>query len=222
MTQTLEKRSDQFYLFSSCKGTLKTTTISFDNIYYTVNAPPPTPPVPSDELVNNNFEEGTLSPWITDGTSDRVDIKVLEGRAVMTFARIHPTADTPAELFQNFQTLVRLGRKIRIIADVYTNIPETGTRCTVEIYAGGVLVWSVSDTPDSNTYSVDESLTSTEDFDWFYLHGSCNGFGASTSISFDNVYLILDSSISSTPAPRDLTSSSSQTSSSSAVPSTTS
>ena len=216
VTQTLEKRSDQFYLFSSCTGTLKTTTISFDNIYYTVNAPPPTPPAPSDELVNNSFEEGTLSPWITDGTSDRVDIKVLEGRAVMTFARIHPTADTPAELFQNFQTLVRVGQKFRIVADVYTNIPETGTRCSVNIYAGGVLVWSV-DTPDSNTYLIDESLTSTEDFDWFYLHGSCNGFGVSTSISFDNVYLILDSSISSTPAPRDLTSSSSRTSSSTSV-----
>lgn len=184
--QTLTAGSVQFSLFSSCKGTLKTTRVSFDNVYYTVNSPP------STELVNGDFGSGDLSSWTTRGGAS-TDFGVIDGRAVITYSRLTTSTEAPAYIEQLINTQLQVGQKIRVQADVLITIPNAGaTGCAASINIEDLLAWSVKGVADSSsTYRVDVELTLTSASQIFFLYSSCRGYDKTTSVSFDNVVLTL-------------------------------
>jgi hypothetical protein len=185
---TLTAGTDQFYLFSTCKGTDTTTTISFDNIYYTVNAFP----APSEGLVNNNFKSGILSPWKMEDDAGTVDFAVVDGRAAITYSQIDADMSSPSRIYQTLQKPIEAGQHIRIRANVKINIPNPGTKCMAQIFTGTPIAWSVRDVGSSQSFPVDVSMTVDQGSAWFYMFGPCIGTGETTSISFDNVYLTLN------------------------------
>jgi hypothetical protein len=184
--QTLTARSVQFSLFSSCTGTLETTKVSFDNVYYTVNSPP------STELVNGDFGSGNLSSWTTRGGAS-MDFGVIDGKAVITYSRSTTSTSAPAYIEQSINTQLQVGQKIRVQADVLITIPNAGaTGCAASINIEDLLAWSVKGVTDSSSnYRVDVELTLTSASQIFSLYSSCRGSNKTTSVSFDNVVLTL-------------------------------
>lgn len=189
--QTLTSTATQFSLFSSCTGTLTTTSVSFDNVYYTVNAVEPGPSVGTEELLNNEFEDGTLAPWYTDvDESGSVDISVISRKAVMTYTGIiTATARPSAALYQPLAKALQVGQNVRVRADVHIDIRDA-TKCDVQILLPE-RVFDVRDVSSSESYHVDTTITLSQGWPYFYLFSTCAGTGTTTSVSFDNLYLTL-------------------------------
>jgi hypothetical protein len=181
---------------SDYSGNPTDTSIAYDNVQLSVYDPSvgtnPILPVRAEGVVNNNFESGSLSPWITSSTIGRMDFAVVNGRATITYSRIHATFTSPSWIYQTLAKPAEEGQNVRIQADVFMNIPNAGTKCIAQIYAGSPVAWSVSDVASSQSWHVDVSLTLSQGSAWFYMFGSCTGTGASTSISFDNVYFTMN------------------------------
>jgi hypothetical protein len=152
----------------------------------------PIRPVAAEGLVNNNFETGTLSPWTTSSTTGRMDFTVTSGRATITYSRIDVKYTSPSWIMQTLNKAAEEGQNIRIQADVWINIPNAGTKCIAQIFAGSPTAWTSPEVGTSQFYHVDVSQTLTSGSTWFYLYGSCTGTGARTSISFDNVYFTMN------------------------------
>jgi hypothetical protein len=189
--QTLTSTATQLSLFSSCTGTLTTTSVSFDNVYYTVNAVEPGPSVGTEELLNNDFEDGTLAPWYTDvDESGSVDISVISRKAVMTYTGIiTATARPSAALYQPLAKALQVGQNVRVRADVHIDIRDA-TKCDVQILLPE-RVFDVRDVSSSESYHVDTTITLSQGWPYFYLFSICAGTGTTTSVSFDNLYLTL-------------------------------
>jgi hypothetical protein len=171
---------------------------SLDNVQLSVYDPSvgtdliPQSPGPSDGLENSDFKSGTLSPWAPTQYGQAVYFAVIEGSATMTYSQID-AGFSQSWFSQTLQKPVEIGQMFRIQADVYFNIPNAGTKCTAQIWTGGPVAWSVQNVARSRSFTVDVSVTLNQESTIFNLFGSCTGTGATTSISFDNVYLTLES-----------------------------
>jgi hypothetical protein len=166
------------------------THASFANVQLSVYNPSagtnPIRPVAANELVNGDFEGGTMEPWETS-PQDRVDIAVTGGMLVITYSRIDASLASGTYFGQILAQPSQVGQKIRIQADVHINIPDDGTKCTAQIWGGYPLAWSVVDVTISKNYPVDVLQTLEGGSSTFYLYGDCTGTGATTSIPFDNI-----------------------------------
>lgn len=169
---------------------------SFDDVQLSVYNPSagtnPIRPVAAEGLVNNNFDSGSFSPWTTDGGTGRMDFAIVAGRPVITYSRIDIRYTSPSWIMQTLGKPVEEGQNVRIRANVWINIPNGGTRCTAQVWAGQPVAWSAQDVTSSGFYPVDVLQTVTQESRWFYLYGSCTGTDKTASISFDDVYFTLN------------------------------
>jgi hypothetical protein len=177
---------------SDYSGSPTDLIISFGNAQLSVYDPSigsnPIRPVAGEALVNNAFESGTLFPWTTYSTTGRMDFSAVNGRAVITYSRIRASFTSPAWISQTLDKPAEEGQNVRIRADVYMKIPNAGTRCLAQVFFGGPAAWSINNVAATQSFHIDVSQTLTSGSQLFYLFGSCTGTGATTSISFDNVY----------------------------------
>ena len=169
---------------------------SFDDVQLSVYGPlagtSPIRPVSAEGIINNNFDSGTLSPWTTSSTTGRMDFNVVSGRAVITYSRIDVRYTSPSWIMQTLNKPSEDGQNVRIQADVWINIPNSGTTCVAQINGGSPVAWTSPTVGTSQFYHVDVSQTLTQGSTYFYLYGSCTGTGSTTSISFDNVFFTLN------------------------------
>jgi hypothetical protein len=173
---------------------------SFDNVQLFVYDPSagyiPPSPGPSERLVNNNFDGADFSPWTTSGDMGDEDFAVIEGRATITYSRPDIKFGSQARISQVLQKPFEAGQRVRIQADVYFNNPRAGTTCFAQIKAGDDVAWYTEAVGSSETeqhYPVDELQTLTQGSTALTLVSYCTGTGSTASISFDNVYLTLES-----------------------------
>ena len=181
--------------WSGSAGTIN-TWIAFDNVQLSVYNPSagtnPIRPVRAEGVVNNDFSSGSISPWVSDSTTGRMDFNVVDGAARMTFSRIVPQYNSPAWIYQLLNKPSEETQNVRITADVYIYVSNGATKCTAQIRGGQPVAWTVSDIATSQGYRVDVSQTLTQGSNWFYLYGNCQGTGSASYVAFDNVHFSMN------------------------------
>jgi hypothetical protein len=148
--------------------------------------------VRAEGVVNNDFSSGSLSPWVTDSTSGRMDFAIVDGAARMTFSRLLSQYNSPAWIYQALNKASEATQNVRITADVYIYVSDGATTCTAQIWGGQPVAWTVENVPTSQGYDVDVSQTLTDGSTWFYLYGNCQGTGSASYVSFDNVHFSMN------------------------------
>lgn len=174
------------------------TWAAFDNVQLSVYNPSagtnPIRPVPMEALTNNDFSSG-LSPWTTYDRTGRMNFAIVNGAARVTFNKINVRYESQSYYQQVLKRPSEAGQRVRVQADVYFYIPNSGTRCWGDITVGSPFVWYLDPVTSSQAVHVDAQVVLTQGATGFTFETSCVGTGASTYVSLDNVYVTLNAPV---------------------------
>ena len=171
------------------------TYIAFGNVQLSVYAPSagtnPIRAVPVEGLTNNDFSSGQ-APWTTYDRTGRMTFAIVDNAARVTFTRIDSRYESQSYYQQTLSRPTEAGQRIRVVADVYFYIPNSGTRCWGNINVGSPFAWYLDPVTSSQLVHVDASIVLDSGTNIFAFETSCVGTRGTTYVSLDNVYLTLN------------------------------
>ena len=174
------------------------TWAAFDNVQLSVYNPSagsnPIRAVPMEALTNNDFSFGQ-SPWTTYDRTGRMTFGIVNAAARVTFNKIDARYESQSYWQQVLKRPSEAGQRVRVQADVYFYIPNSGTRCWGDITLGSPFVWYLNPVASSQSVHVDAQVVLTQGATEFTFETSCVGTGPSTYVSLDNVYVTLNAPV---------------------------
>lgn len=209
LTTTLPPLTRLLYLQADCSG--GAAVIAFDNVYLTLNptasepsasttssaTPVPTPSPASPELlVNNDFESGSYLPW-NASPGPGAQIRVANGKAFIDTRGAGGSATNAIYgYYVQYHEQLTSERTARLRANIDLEMLGTGYTCDIQLFGTMIGYWYIQASA-SERYEVDMPITLPRDTSTFHMEVICRG---DALVSFDDIYLTLDSLPSETDA----------------------
>lgn len=168
---------------------------SFDDLSLTYALP-----VPEQLLINNDFNSGSVDPWITQSSDGRSTFSLIDGTLAVTSS----DGNMNAYAYQILSKRPSAGQAVRLQADVYLTIPDPSGSCSLTVTAGYSSIYQATNL-DSTQHLVIDTRTVVEGGDpYFIIYLNCAGSAGPATIALDNVYLTLNPEPGESPEATEL------------------